>query len=182
MTDDGQRSRRPLALALMFAVIAGFAAWDLITDAGSDAGPTHILTEALVLLIALAGAALMLRSLLTLARERRQLQVRLLERNAEADYWRAETRSLLDGLGAAIATQFERWKLSPAEQEVAMLLLKGLPLKQIAALRGVGDATVRQQARAVYAKAQLGGRADLAAFFLEDLLLPMDGTTKTPTP
>jgi DNA-binding NarL/FixJ family response regulator len=41
---------------------------------------------------------------------------------------------------------------------------------EIAEVRGVGETTVRQQARALYRKAGLGGRADLAAFFLEDLL------------
>ena len=39
-------------------------------------------------------------------------------------------------------------------------------------MRGAGERTVRQQALAVYAKAGLAGRAELAAFFLEDLLVP----------
>ncbi len=43
---------------------------------------------------------------------------------------------------------------------------------EVAALRGVGEATVRQQARAIYRKAGLAGRNELAAFFLEDLLGP----------
>jgi DNA-binding NarL/FixJ family response regulator len=36
----------------------------------------------------------------------------------------------------------------------------------------VSETTVRQQARAIYRKAGLSGRHDLAAFFLEDLLGP----------
>ena len=44
--------------------------------------------------------------------------------------------------------------------------------KEIASARSITEATARQQARAVYKKAGLGGRNDLAAFFLEDLLLP----------
>jgi DNA-binding CsgD family transcriptional regulator len=39
-------------------------------------------------------------------------------------------------------------------------------------MRGISEATARQQARAVYRKAGVGGRNDLAAFFLEDLALP----------
>ena len=35
-----------------------------------------------------------------------------------------------------------------------------------------GEATVRQQSTAIYRKAGLDGRHDLAAFFLEDLLAP----------
>jgi len=46
----------------------------------------------------------------------------------------------------------------------------GLSHKEIAAVRGVGENPVRQQARSLYKKAGLGGRHELAAFFLEDLL------------
>ena len=73
---------------------------------------------------------------------------------------------------AAIDRQLERWGLSAAEHEVALLLLKGLSHKTIADRRGTEEATVRQQSRAIYRKAGLAGRHDLAAFFLEDLLAP----------
>ncbi len=43
-------------------------------------------------------------------------------------------------------------------------------------LRGISEATTRQQARAVYRKAGVAGRNDLAAFFLEDLALPQKGS------
>ena len=89
--------------------------------------------------------------------------------------WRAESRSLLDGLGQAIEQQFSRWNLTDAEREVALLLLKGLSTKEIAAVRAVSERTVREQARAIYAKAALTGRAALSAFFLEDLLAPIEG-------
>ncbi|MCA9525568.1 MAG: helix-turn-helix transcriptional regulator, partial [Myxococcales bacterium] len=88
----------------------------------------------------------------------------------EARRWRAETRDLAAGQGAAIARQLDDRALSAAEQEVALLLLKGLSHKEIAALRGTSEATSRQQARSVYRKAGLTGRSDLASFFLEDLL------------
>ncbi|MFA9412961.1 MAG: helix-turn-helix transcriptional regulator [Deltaproteobacteria bacterium] len=47
-------------------------------------------------------------------------------------------------------------------------------LKEVASVRSVSDATARQQVRAVYKKAGLSGRHDLAAFFLEDLMLPAE--------
>ena len=46
--------------------------------------------------------------------------------------------------------------------------------KDIAEMRAVTEATARQQARAVYKKGGLSGRHDLAAFFLEDLMLPVE--------
>ncbi len=91
----------------------------------------------------------------------------------EGEKWRMDMRELVKGLGAAIDAQFDRWQLTPAEREVAMLMLKGLSHKEIAAVRDASERTVRQQARAIYGKANLSGRAALSAFFLEDLLLPV---------
>jgi DNA-binding CsgD family transcriptional regulator len=89
--------------------------------------------------------------------------------------WRSESRVLLNGLGEAIDAQFTRWSLTDAEREVALLLLKGLSTKEIAAVRAGSERTVREHARAIYSKAGLTGRAALSAFFLEDLLVPIEG-------
>jgi DNA-binding CsgD family transcriptional regulator len=88
--------------------------------------------------------------------------------------WRNESRALLAGLGEAIDAQFSRWNLTEAERDVALLLLKGFSLKEAAAIRATTERTIRAQARAIYSKAGLTGRASLSAFFLEDLLAPLD--------
>jgi DNA-binding NarL/FixJ family response regulator len=90
-----------------------------------------------------------------------------------AEQFRAEAREALRGLGDAIDHQFTRWSLTPAEREVALLLLKGLTHKEIAQARSTSETTIRQQALAVYRKSELRSRAELSAFFLEDLLLPV---------
>ena len=87
--------------------------------------------------------------------------------------WRDQTRALLMGLGEAIDRQFVTWKLTAAERDVGLLILKGLSLKEIAAARVTSERTIRAQARSIYAKAGLSGRAALSAFFLEDLLAPI---------
>lgn len=93
----------------------------------------------------------------------------------EGQRWRSESRALLNGLGEAIDVQFTRWNLTEAEREVALLLLKGLSTKEIGAVRAGSERTVREHARSIYAKAGLTGRAALSAFFLEDLLAPIEG-------
>ncbi len=178
-SDDGTRGRGSLVLAVLFGAIAALAAFDLVSDAGEGASARHTLVEATLLLVGLLGLAAMLRQFVGLARTARGLERRAedLDRRlqataAEAARWRDEARGLLRGLGAAIDEQFSRWGLTPAEKEVGLLLLKGLSHKEIARVRGITEATARQQARAVYRKAGLSGRHELAAFFLEDLLLP----------
>jgi DNA-binding CsgD family transcriptional regulator len=88
--------------------------------------------------------------------------------------WRNESRALLAGLGEAIDSHYSRWNFTEAERDVALLLLKGLSLKEAAAIRASTERTIRAQARAIYAKAGLTGRASLSAFFLEDLLAPLE--------
>ena len=90
---------------------------------------------------------------------------------AEADRWQSENRELLRGLSEAIGRQFVQWELSPAEQEIGYLLLKGLSMDEVAKVRGTSERTARDQARAIYRKAGVSGRAELSAFFLEDLLV-----------
>jgi DNA-binding CsgD family transcriptional regulator len=103
--------------------------------------------------------------------QRQMLRELALARHEGAE-WRARVQELMRGLGDAIDQQFSRWNLSPAEKDVALLLLKGYSHKEVAELRSRAERTVRQQALAIYRKANLSGRASLAAFFLEDLLLP----------
>jgi DNA-binding NarL/FixJ family response regulator len=94
---------------------------------------------------------------------------------ADRDAWRASAGHALAGLGKAIDQRFDGWNLTPAEREIALLLLKGQSHKQVAFATGRSERTVRQHAVAVYQKSGLGGRAELAAFFLEDLMLPNAG-------
>jgi len=170
-----------LVLLSVFTLIALLAAIDIAGDLEEGATLTHVAVEACMFAVGFVGAigvALRLMSARRGEQEARRLvanlENRLKETEAEAARWREESRELLGGLGEALDRQFERWGLSPAEKEVALLLLKGLSHKEIADARAITEATTRQQARAVYKKGGLNGRHDLAAFFLEDLLLPVE--------
>jgi len=69
-----------------------------------------------------------------------------------------------------ISQQFTEWALSPSEKEVGLMLIKGLSLKEIAALRNTLEKTVRQQASSIYKKADINGRHAFSAWFIEDIL------------
>jgi DNA-binding CsgD family transcriptional regulator len=176
-------SERPLlTLTLVaFALMACLAATDLVSDLYEGSTVSHVVVEGAILLVGFLGAALVARKLIKvthLARkasaEASSLAGELARSAAEAERWRSEARDLMRGLGEAIDEQFDRWELSPAEKEVGLLLLKGLSHREISEARSVAETTTRQQARAIYKKAGLSGRHDLAAFFLEDLMLPVE--------
>ena len=112
----------------------------------------------------------------------RALAVELDSTRADLVEWRAKAAETLQGLGLLIDRQFDSWGLSPAERDVGLFLMKGFSLREIANLRQSSERTVRQQAQAVYSKADLAGRAELAAFFLEDLLPPPPEGIRTPPP
>jgi len=69
-----------------------------------------------------------------------------------------------------IQWQFKEWLLSPSEEEIALLMLKGLSIKEIAAGRSTHEKTVRKQASSIYEKSGLTGRHELSAWFFEDML------------
>lgn len=169
---------RPLALlatGAAFALIAVLVGVDVLGDTRSGGGWAHAAIEVALMAIALAAATALWWRFGALRRRARLLARDLDAALTEAARWRRDAEEVLRGLGAAIDVQFQRWGLSAAEREVALLLLKGLAHKEIAEVRETSERTVRQQSLAVYRKAGLAGRAELAAFFLEDLLLPEAG-------
>lgn len=115
-----------------------------------------------------------------LKRERRDLMGDLQDAKREGNRWRSAARAHVDGLSRAIRAQFLEWQLTPTEQDVAELLLKGLSHKEIGVLRGSSEATIRQHATSVYRKSGLSSRAQLTAFFLEDLLAPSTNPVSKP--
>lgn len=168
-------SFRPrLLLAGAFTLIAVLVGLDLLSDQDAGVDMLHLIIESLVLVIA-AGSGLVL--LLRDWQQRRRLSElasQIEKTRADSARWRTRYQDTINGLSQAIQAQFREWQLSSAESEVALLILKGLQLGEIAALRDTSERTVRDQARAVYRKSGLANRASLSAFFLEDLLLPID--------
>jgi len=118
------------------------------------------------------GLALLVQRIQTQHEEQMALLRDLEIARTEGNGWRSRAQSHLSGLKAELDKQFQKWDMSAAEREVGLLILKGLSHKEIAALRNTSDATVRQQAQAIYRKAGLPGKTAFSAYFLEDLFVP----------
>ncbi|HEY6912509.1 MAG TPA: LuxR family transcriptional regulator [Myxococcales bacterium] len=171
--DDASESRSDRrVLTALFLAIGLLTGTDVVMDCIGGADLGHVLFEGMVFAVAAGGLVVLWRRIAAARSVAGALNRDLATARADAEKWRSDSRALLSGLGAAIDRQFGAWDLSGAEREVGMLLLKGMSLKEIGQIRGTSERTARQQALAVYRKAGLAGRAELSAFFLEDLLLP----------
>lgn len=142
---------------LILACASLFFAYDIVSDLlDDDENALHIIIEALVFI---AITAVLYREI---------LRLRSLHSALAGERDRSERLS--GELMATMRRQFEQWQLSPSETEVALLLIKGLSMKEIAEARKVKEKTVRTQAANVYAKSGYAGRHELAAHFIEDLM------------
>jgi DNA-binding NarL/FixJ family response regulator len=130
------------------------------------------MTEGLMGLMAVIGIFIVLRNSIETKQELKDEREKFSNFKLEAEKWREQSRNYVEGLSQAIDQQLTTWNLSSAEKEVAFLLLKGLSLKDIALVRKTTEKTARAQSAAIYSKSGLSGRSELAAFFLEDLLVP----------
>lgn len=160
-----------------FVLVSGLILFDVAGDIAQGASISHVAVELIAFFVC---AAVLMWQVLSARRVWRAQSYGMRERvdalEKERDAWQAKTKELLQGLSHAIDTQFDLWQLSAAEKEIGLLILKGLSHKEIAALRGSSERTVRQQAAAIYAKSGVEGKAALSAFFLEELLIPDAGS------
>ena len=153
------RRRQTAALAAFLAVqtlAAVFFVGDVIGDLRDDPASIHFMFEALVttaLIVGILFGAYALRRTIELLRAQ----------ETALDVARGSRSQVID-------SQFADWRLTPAERDVGLLALKGLDVAEIADLRGAAQGTVRAQLTRIYAKAGVSGRAQFAAWFVEDLL------------
>ena len=151
---------------------AGLLAFETLTER-DDFDVYDVLGDALTLVLTI-GAAVgfgLLVHRLRLRQEEQQALIQDLElAREEGRAWRTQAETHLAQLKSELDRQFGQWGMSAAEREVGLLILKGLSHKEIAILRKTSDATVRQQAQAIYRKSNLPGKTAFCAYFLEDLL------------
>lgn len=166
-------TNRERSVLLSILLLISFSiSFDLVSDYQEGAAYWHLLVEGFVASCALFGTFYILRDMFSLRRELRRERELSSSLKQEAENWRQRSQAYLAGLSQAIDQQLSDWNLTPAEKEVAFLLLKGMSLKEVAHVRNTTEKTARVQSMAIYSKAGLAGRSELAAFFLEDLLLP----------
>ena len=173
-TNDRPWIQTLLTLLIGNLLILGFLSLDLIADYTGWHTLSHMMAEILSVM-GLLSMLFYLSFLWWNARSQAlSWKAHAQHAEAEAQHWKKEAKDLLAGLGQAIDRQLILWDLTTAEKEISLLMLKGLSFKEIAQIREVSERTVRQQATIIYKKSGLASRSEFSAFFLEDLLLPVE--------
>ena len=158
---------RNLIVLLVFAV--SFSV-DIIIDLKEGIPASHVWHEALLFGLAFAAIIWQLKVILKKDNHISTLSTELLETKKSYQDWKEKSQTNIRERGQMIDDEFAIWHLSESEKDVALLLIKGLSMKEIAEIRSTHEKTVRHQATNIYKKSGLSGRQELAAFFLEDLL------------
>lgn len=158
------------ALILIFAIVVVASGIDLVADLSHGADTEHIVKEALIVCISIMAIAWLLLGLRQQRLAIKSLQQELETANSPRTQPRKYVLEARKKLGNVVTQQFSEWMLTGSESEVGWLLLKGLSLKEIAAVRSTQEKTVRQQASSIYKKAGISGRHAFSAWFIEDIL------------
>ncbi|WP_172330409.1 hypothetical protein [Mangrovicoccus sp. HB161399] len=144
------------AVGLLQAGCAAFFLSDVLRDISAAGFTAHLDVELAAALALVAGSLVAFR------------EVRAALRRAAAA---ERSRQFLSGaFGTLFRERCDAWNLTPAERDVALLLVKGFDPAEIAAHRGTALGTVRAQLARVYGKSGHSGRGQFVSVFIDDLL------------
>ncbi|MEZ5824125.1 MAG: LuxR C-terminal-related transcriptional regulator [Geminicoccaceae bacterium] len=157
---DGPVSLALIALVVVQTLTSVFFIADVFGDLGEyGREPTsgvHLVIEA----IAVAGLVAAIALECAFIRH-------LLNRKARLE---SSLQTAQSAVHDVIESHFERWKLTPAERDVASLLVKGLNTAEIANIRGSAEGTVKAQLNAIYRKSDARSRTDLLSHIIDGLM------------
>jgi DNA-binding CsgD family transcriptional regulator len=161
--DPKLRPRPPWGLIALVAaqtVCAVFFLSDVLNDwrdmGLSFATELHVSVEFLATLALCAAIVFETRYILRLLRRKEHLE-------RSVSIASAAMRDVIEA-------HFEAWKLTPAEQDIATFLVKGMTIPEIAVLRGSAEGTIKSHLNAVYRKSGTQGRGDLLATILDSVM------------
>lgn len=164
------KTMKDKVVALLLLIIMLLNIFDVLSDISLGVPKWHIFEEMLVVLASGIMAIYLIVDIWQKNKKLLALKNQLIESNRALANINDEMKKARSDYSAVIIEQFKQWSLTSGEQEVAMLLLKGLSFKEISLVRDTKEKTVRQQASTIYNKSSLEGRHDLAAWFLEDFI------------
>ena len=161
---------KSLAIIGILLIVIASNAFDLFIDFTTNESTWHIIEESIVISLALALIAYLIINLKQHSNNLLQLREELQTTEHSLEQSNTRIHNARKEYSHVIHQQFDDWHLSQSQQQIALLLLKGLSFNEIAAIRETKEKTVRQQASEIYKKANVAGRHAFSAWFFEDFL------------
>ena len=128
-----------------YILFASFFLIDIFIDIKEHVPLTHIWHEVILFLIAMALAIWQLLELLKKNKQISKISAELLAVNKDYLKWKEQSKSSAQEIRGMIDRQLDLWQLSPSEKDVALFLVKGLSMKEIAEIRQTQEKTVRSK-------------------------------------
>lgn len=158
------------AIIVILLIVIVSNTFDLINDFATDESTWHIVEEITVISLALALISYLIINLKQYSTHVQELREELKTTEHSLEASNARIHNARKEYSNVIHQQFDDWKLSQSQQQIALLLLKGLTFNEIAVIRDTKEKTVRQQASEIYKKSGVAGRHAFSAWFFEDFL------------
>jgi DNA-binding NarL/FixJ family response regulator len=157
------RTLQYVTLFLIGSVI--FFVFDLASDiyerAIANTAPSLIdLTH---LFFEVFSALALILAIRILVRQLRWLQARNVKQSESLRLLRGEMDSFVRG-------KFDEWNLTSAERDIAMYMLKGMSIAEIASARSTAEGTVKAQTSNIFRKTGVTTRMELMSLFMDEFL------------
>ena len=171
---DDFSNRHKLVIYLYLLIVILTISLDIyeetMTYHGNEGFLFHFAFEIYLILLSLTGIAYLFHLHISEKKQHIELLQEMEASRAQIQTLKARFAGLKSEFASLLSQQFEEWKLSGGEKEIALMLIKGLSFDEIAEARNTTSKTARKQAVSIYAKAGLKNRNELSAWFLEDML------------
>ncbi len=158
------------SLILPFCILLMLFLVDMIWDTSEQISYIHFITDGLIIG---SFVYLVIRVYVRYRNDaalHHQTVTKLSQSNRKIKTQSQQIEKLREGITQHIQQVFEDWKLTQAERDIALLIIKGYSLDEIAKFRHKSERTVRDQAATIYRKAKVKNRVELTAYFIEDLI------------
>ena len=155
-----------ILFTMLFSVIS-INTSDFIKDIMEGDEWFHIILEIITVGLSIGGVVMLTRMI----NHRTHIDEHLQQVESDLSLTHNKLQEIGREYSKHIQEQFLSWGFTKSEKDVALLILKGLSFNEIANARQTKEKTVRQQASSIYTKSGVSGRHELAAWFLEDLLV-----------
>ncbi len=158
-----------LSFLIFLTAYAGYEVYDELQDLQQGESPLTVWMEILIVSSSLGFVFYITQMLYKNQRQQKEMKQTLAQVRQQLHSSNQRLQQGKEAFRSTIEWQLDEWQLTPTQQDVAILLLRGLDIREIAEIRHVQEKTVRNHLSAIYDKSGLPGRHIFCAWFFEGL-------------